>query len=58
VTNTVRGRCPDCGYVKDDTWLPMARRRRILGDGPEDWIVTLIAVGVAVAVGRMLVALL
>jgi hypothetical protein len=58
VTNTIRGRCPECGFVKDDTWLPMIRRNRILGDGPEDWIVVMIATGVLAAVGRVLVALL
>jgi hypothetical protein len=48
VTNTVRGLCPECGYVKDDTWAPPLRRDRFIGDGPEDWVVTALA-GTAVA---------
>jgi predicted amidophosphoribosyltransferase len=57
-TNTIRGRCPECGYVKDDTWLPRPRRNRIFGDGPEDWVVVVLAAGVLGVVVRTLVAIL
>jgi hypothetical protein len=58
VTNTVRGRCPECGYVKDDTWLPRPRRRRLVPDGPEDWVVVALAAGLTGVAVRVLVQVL
>ena len=58
VTNTIHGRCPVCGHVKDDAWIPPPRRRRLIGDGPEDWLVATFATGLLIALAKAIAALL
>jgi ribosomal protein L37E len=56
VTNTVRGVCPDCGYVKDDTWLPPPRRRQYIPVGLDDRIVIALAFGVIGVAAKAIVS--
>lgn len=55
VTNTIRGRCPECGHMKDDTWLPAPRRDRLPSLWPDDWAARfVIALALAFLAGLLL----
>lgn len=58
VTNTIRGSCPECGYTKDDTWLPEPQRDRLRSLWPDDWAAKLFLALVFALLGLIIQQLL